>query len=95
MEDFKDLSPENYPRAAKLFAHEFFWDCTDELAPFGNDNGADTLAFLQEWRAESPDGEPLVFLEDLLTTWNVFNNDWEVLILKQRKVCWMKMSSVF
>jgi len=32
---------------------EFYYDCTDEFSPFGNDDGADTLSSLEEWYQEN------------------------------------------
>jgi uncharacterized protein YfeS len=31
---------------------DFYYDCTDDFSPFGNDSGADTLANLEEWYRE-------------------------------------------
>lgn len=44
-----------HPRAIKLVPEEFFWDCTDELAPFGSDEGDTGLAEFRSWRGENPD----------------------------------------
>ena len=34
----------------------FFWDCVDELAPFGSDEGSDAYYEFRRWRAENPTG---------------------------------------
>lgn len=47
-----------HPRAVQIIPDEFFWDCTDELAPFGSDEGDTALSEYRDWRKESPD-EPL------------------------------------
>lgn len=44
-----------HPRALKLIPDDFFWDCTDELAPFGSDEGDTALSEYRDWRAENPD----------------------------------------
>jgi uncharacterized protein YfeS len=40
-------------RAIELVPEEFFWDCTDELAPFGSDEGDTSLAEYRDWRKEN------------------------------------------
>jgi uncharacterized protein YfeS len=39
-----------HPRARELMAEEFFWDCTDEEAPFGSDEGHDAYYEFRDWR---------------------------------------------
>jgi uncharacterized protein YfeS len=43
-----------HPRARDLVPEQFFWDCTDELAPFGADEGDTALAEFREWRRDRP-----------------------------------------
>jgi len=43
-----------HPRAVKLIPDEFFWDCADELAPFGSDEGDTALEEFREWRKKNP-----------------------------------------
>ncbi len=43
-----------HKRAIELFPDEFFWDCTDELAPFGSDEGDMALAEFRRWKKENP-----------------------------------------
>ena len=45
-----------HPRARELMPEEFFWDCTDEEAPFGSDEGDTALHEYREWRRCHPDG---------------------------------------
>jgi uncharacterized protein YfeS len=47
---------EAHPRALELIPDDFFWDCTDELAPFGSDEGDQALHEFQSWRKENVDG---------------------------------------
>jgi uncharacterized protein YfeS len=42
-----------HPRAQELM-DEALWDCTNELAPFGSDEGADAYSEYRSWRAEHP-----------------------------------------
>jgi uncharacterized protein YfeS len=39
-----------HPRARELMTEEFFWDCVDEEAPFGSDEGHDAYYEFREWR---------------------------------------------
>ncbi|HEY0098594.1 MAG TPA: hypothetical protein VGB76_06535 [Pyrinomonadaceae bacterium] len=66
-EDFEELSRDrSHPRAAQLLTDEFFWDCVDENTPFGNDTGADALAFFREWRRAHPHTNAPEFLAEIL-----------------------------
>ena len=47
-----------HPRALQIIPDEFFWDCADDLAPFGSDEGDTALSEYRDWRKENPD-EPL------------------------------------
>jgi uncharacterized protein YfeS len=46
-----------HPRAQALM-HASLWDCVNELAPFGSDEGADAYVEYRSWRDEHP-GENL------------------------------------
>jgi uncharacterized protein YfeS len=35
-------------------SEEFFWDCVDEEAPFGSDEGSDAYYEFREWREKNP-----------------------------------------
>ncbi len=48
-----------HKRAIELIPEDFFWDCTDELAPFGSDEGDTALSEFREWRKENPD-KPII-----------------------------------
>jgi uncharacterized protein YfeS len=52
-------NPEDrHPRAHELMAPEL-WDCVNEDAPFGSDEGADAYSELRAWREQHPKA-PLV-----------------------------------
>ncbi len=38
----------SHPNFTEHFSAEFYYDCADDEAPFGNDNGADTLYELED-----------------------------------------------
>jgi uncharacterized protein YfeS len=44
-----------HPRAVQIIPDDFFWDCSDELAPFGSDEGDTALSEFRDWRKENPD----------------------------------------
>jgi uncharacterized protein YfeS len=74
-----ELAPENaHPKARAALTDDYFWDCVHDNSPFGNDTGADTLAFFREWRRGHPRGEPLRFLSRLLRGWEATDDHWEV-----------------
>ncbi len=59
MEDHDDddvlSNPEAaHPRARELMTEDFFWDCADEDAPFGSDEGDTALYEYRDWRASHP-----------------------------------------
>ncbi|HPH32302.1 MAG TPA: hypothetical protein PLB49_10640 [Chitinophagaceae bacterium] len=43
-----------HQKAIELIPEDFFWDCIDELAPFGSDEGDTALAEFRDWRKENP-----------------------------------------
>lgn len=47
-----------HPRARQLMREPLFWDCVDEAAPFGSDEGSDAYYAWRDWRDENP-GVPL------------------------------------
>ncbi|MEM7084211.1 MAG: molybdate metabolism regulator [Pseudomonadota bacterium] len=44
-----------HPRARELMTEPFFWDCVDEMAPFGSDEGAESYYEFRNWRLDRPD----------------------------------------
>lgn len=51
--DFYGVIPHN--RAIEIANYEFFWDCVDELAPFGSDEGYMAFIELNDWIIENPE----------------------------------------
>lgn len=55
-DDFGGIDKDHgHPRAIQLIPDEFFWDCADELAPFGSDEGDTALSEYRDWRKANPD----------------------------------------
>src|SRR5665213_1571742 len=63
-----------HQRARQVLPDDFFWDCADEFAPVGDDNGADVLNAYRDWRfAHSPE-DCESFLKNLLRRWELPEN---------------------
>ena len=60
-----------HPDARKLLDDEFFWDCTDDWAPHGNDTGADLLSDFEKWNRSHPQAAAHEMAEGLLEGWEV------------------------
>lgn len=77
-EGFPELEPQNFPYGAYFLKDEFYWSVTNALAPFGSDNGWDTLFYFYPWRRSYPRGNPVAFLNRFLKSWQVKNTGWEI-----------------
>ncbi|MCA9241070.1 MAG: hypothetical protein KDA37_12760 [Planctomycetales bacterium] len=55
-----------HARARELMKEEFFWDCVDEWAPFGSDEGNDAYHEWRSWRSENPAANLLDCLDWIL-----------------------------
>ena len=58
-----------HPRAREILDDPFFWSCTDDFSPNGNDTGADLLEGYRDWLKSHKDGQPVRFLESLARQW--------------------------
>ena len=57
----------SHPKFVARLTAEFYYDCTDEFSPFGNDDGAEALASLEEWYQDNGNlKKPLKFLKELI-----------------------------
>jgi len=52
------------PISKKMMNEPFFWNCTEETSPFGNDEGNDTFAFYYESQIDNPRLKTLDFLQE-------------------------------
>jgi uncharacterized protein YfeS len=74
-----DLSREDaHPRAREALVDAFFWDAADPCGPFGDETGREVLEAFRDYRVEEPRGEALALLADLLATWEVADDAWDV-----------------
>ncbi len=69
---------EFHPKAREVLDDPFFWDCIDEIAPHGNDTGADLLEDFQKWNKRNSQKSPLIFLENLFSKWDIEPIDWHL-----------------
>ena len=67
-----------HPQARDILDEPFFWEGANDLAPNGNDTGADLLEDYLRWDKRNPDTSPLEFLEELIKEWQVQPIDWTV-----------------
>ncbi len=57
----------SHPNFVKVLTEDFYYDCTDEFSPFGNDDGADALFNLEDWYRENGKlSKPLKFVKDYI-----------------------------
>lgn len=48
VEEYGPHRKTSHPRFVEAFSDDFYYDCADEEAPFGSDEGADTLSAIEE-----------------------------------------------
>ncbi len=65
-----------HPQSRELLDEPFYWECTDDYAPNGNDTGADLLEDFRQWNKKSPKTSPLKFLDRLMKRWGIEPIDW-------------------
>ena len=65
-EDYGLHSKTSHPNFVKSFKEEFYYDCTDEEAPFGSDEGADTLFELEEFLRKNKESNLLQFPKKII-----------------------------
>jgi uncharacterized protein YfeS len=63
--DWRDFHPD----ARRILDDPFFWECANDLAPNGNDTGADLLAYYCKWLRRNPSGDPIAFYQKLIRRW--------------------------
>ena len=63
--DWEDFHPE----ARGILDDPYFWDCTDDFSPNGNDTGADLLEAYRDWLKRHKNGQPMQFVEQLAKKW--------------------------
>lgn len=67
-----------HPKAIEALTDAFFWDADDLGSPLGGDTGRDVLDALSGAREADPHARALTVLDDVLATWEVANDSWDV-----------------
>lgn len=56
-------SKTSHPKFKEIITEDFYFDCSDEFSPFGNDDGWDVLYSLEDWyKTKKNDGDILKWL---------------------------------
>jgi uncharacterized protein YfeS len=63
--DWRDFHPD----ARSILDEPFYWECSNDFAPNGNDTGADLLADYRKWLRRNPAGDPIAFYHHLIHRW--------------------------
>lgn len=63
-----------HPQAREILNDLFYWDCVNEYAPHGNDEGADVLEHFEHWRKRNKTGDSKKFFERLMREWGASNH---------------------
>src|ERR1700760_224494 len=75
-----EFSPANArPNARALMKEDFFWSPIDESGPFGSDGGSDAAYGFYKWRKTNPVASPVIYLKDLIDSWNYPPLSWDEL----------------
>ncbi|XZE21314.1 molybdate metabolism regulator [Pirellulaceae bacterium SH449] len=69
--DDEEHDPFNEPkqrsrRSSALMKEDFFWDCVDEDAPFGSDEGWEAYYSFRDWRSENPKAKVSEFFDAVM-----------------------------
>jgi len=67
-----------HAQAREVLDDPFFWECASDLAPHGNDTGADLLEDYCRWDKRNSTKSPLTFLDWLLKKWGITPIDWSI-----------------
>ncbi|MEX1028143.1 MAG: hypothetical protein WD049_09090 [Candidatus Paceibacterota bacterium] len=65
-----------HPNARDILDEPFYWECANDLAPNGNDTGADLLEDFRRWHKRHPRTSPIKFLDGLMKSWDIEPIDW-------------------
>ncbi len=75
-----EFSPKTaHPNAKALMKEDFYWSPIDESGPFGSDAGSDAAYGFQKWRGTHPTTSPILYLKELIDTWNFPPFAWDEL----------------
>lgn len=76
MDHFEFSLKTAHPDAKKLMTEDFFWSPIEETGPFGSDDGSDAAYGFRQWRLSHKTTDPLVYLKELVASWQYPFFDW-------------------
>lgn len=82
--DFYGETPS--PKAIAIADYEFFWDCVDQLAPFGSDEGYMAFVELCDWREDNPNAPLIECFNWILNSWDLNLDDYNEEILEDSNI---------
>ncbi|WP_413862327.1 hypothetical protein [Methanobrevibacter sp. UBA417] len=82
--DFYGETPS--PKAIEIADYEFFWDCVDQLAPFGSDEGYMAFVELCDWREDNPNAPLIECFNWILNSWDLNLEDYNEEILEDSNI---------
>ncbi len=61
----------SHPHFVAIVPGDYFYSCMDDFSPFGNDDGADALAMLEDWYRGpgQASGNVIGFLQGVISDW--------------------------
>jgi len=59
-----------HPNAQRLMKDEFFYDITDQLSPFGDDDSWETFMAFQEWLQTNSNRNKMEFIHQQISYWD-------------------------
>jgi uncharacterized protein YfeS len=75
-----EFSPKTaHPNARILMKEDFFWSPIDEYGPFGSDAGSGAAYEFQIWRKTHTATSPIIYLKQLIDSWNYPPFAWDEL----------------
>src|SRR4051794_4037497 len=66
-----------HPKARTVLTDAFLWDYNDPCSPFGDESGLEIFEAFRDFRAESPRGNPITVLDEMLERWEIVNGHWD------------------
>ena len=72
--DDPDVGPApgtSHPEFRRICREPFFYNVTNEFAPFGSDAGADTLTSLEDWYRGKKPRKVAAFIDEMLEDWEM------------------------
>lgn len=91
-DDEEGLAAEtSHPNFNAIIKNDFYFDCVDDFAPFGNDDGADALSSLEEWYKEKGRGKIVNWLYRFIDGFGFkFKSKWVSTFTELDDIIWLE-----